>query len=126
MKAEVAAQFIMERVKGVTVTPHCKRIQEFDEEFYSQFSIVICGLDNLPARRWINSTLCHLVEVRVPAHRAQVRRALLAMITTTHAGVRTQLDEDGDPDPSTIIPYIDGGTEGATHACACHSPVSVC
>lgn len=67
MKADVAARFIMDRVKGVTVTPHNARIQEFDQAFYSQFNIVICGLDNLGARRWINATLCSLVEVRCHA-----------------------------------------------------------
>lgn len=65
MKADVAAAFVMERVPDVHVTPHCKRIQDFDETFYAQFNIVICGLDNLLARRWINATLCNLVEVCV-------------------------------------------------------------
>lgn len=64
MKAEVAARFVMERVAGVTVTPHTKMIQEFDMEFYSQFNIIICGLDNLAARRWINAMLCRMVDVR--------------------------------------------------------------
>jgi ubiquitin-activating enzyme E1 C len=82
-KAEVAARFVNGRVPGCTVTPHVARIEEFDTAFYSQFKIVIAGLDAIAPRRWINSTLCGLV----------------------------QFDEDGDP-VSGIIPLIDGGTEG--------------
>jgi molybdopterin/thiamine biosynthesis adenylyltransferase len=54
------------------------------QEFYAQFQIVISGLDAIAPRRWINSTLCGLV----------------------------QFDADGNPDPDTVIPLIDGGTEG--------------
>jgi len=40
---------------------HCA-IQDKDEDFYLQFQIVICGLDSVEARRWINATLVNLVD----------------------------------------------------------------
>ncbi len=83
-KAEVAASFVSERVPGVSLTWYREPIQSFPPEFFRGFSVIIGGLDNLPARRWMNATLCGFVET----------------------------DEDGDLDPSTIVPYIDGGTEG--------------
>ncbi len=33
-----------------------------DEDFYMQFQIVICGLDSIEARRWINTTLVEMVD----------------------------------------------------------------
>lgn len=83
-KAEVAAKFINERCPWMKVTPHHGKIQDKDTNFYKSFNCIISGLDNIEARRWLNSTVCNLVE----------------------------LDEDGDPDPETIIPIVDGGTEG--------------
>lgn len=62
-KAEVAAAFVEKRVKGVTITPHNCRIQDFDEDFYMQFQIVVCGLDSIEARRWINATLVNMVDM---------------------------------------------------------------
>ena len=47
-------------------------------------TIPMHDIDNIEARRWLNSLLVGLVEY----------------------------DTDGDPDPSTIIPLLDGGTEG--------------
>ncbi|KAI0017288.1 hypothetical protein F4780DRAFT_756194 [Xylariomycetidae sp. FL0641] len=62
-KAEVAAAFVEKRVKGVKITAHNARIQEFDEDFYMQFQIVVCGLDSIEARRWINATLVNMVDM---------------------------------------------------------------
>eukprot|EP01035_Chromulina_nebulosa_P018333 gene18333-24024_t len=83
-KSEVAASFIMKRVKGCQVTAYVGRIQDKPIEFYKQFKIIISGLDNIEARRWLNSLIVGLVDY----------------------------DEEGEIDPSTIIPIIDGGTEG--------------
>merc|ERR1712093_138417 len=65
-KAEVAARFVEKRVKGVTITPHNCRIQDKNDEFYMKFNLVICGLDSIEARRWINSTLVNLVDEENP------------------------------------------------------------
>lgn len=61
-KAETAAAFINQRVPGCIVTPHVCAIETLPLEFYKQFKIVISGLDAIAPRRWINSTLCGLVE----------------------------------------------------------------
>ncbi|XP_017566877.1 NEDD8-activating enzyme E1 catalytic subunit isoform X3 [Pygocentrus nattereri] len=82
-KAEVAADFINRRVPGCRVIPHFKKIQDLDEMFYRQFHIIVCGLDSVIARRWINGMLLSLL-----------------------------VYEDGVLNTSSIIPLIDGGTEG--------------
>ncbi|XP_046738420.1 NEDD8-activating enzyme E1 catalytic subunit [Diprion similis] len=82
-KAEVAAKFINTRIPGCNVTPHFCKIQDKDEAFYRQFHIVISGLDSIVARRWINGMLISLLNY-----------------------------ENGELDQSSVIPMIDGGTEG--------------
>lgn len=82
-KAIAAAAFINKRVPGAKVTPHFKKIQDFSEDFYRGFNLVIAGLDSIEARRWINGLLVN-------------------MVVTGPEGI----------DPDTIIPMIDGGTEG--------------
>lgn len=57
-KAEVAAERVMQRVKGVTVVPHFCRIEEKDVSFYQDFHIIVLGLDSLEARSYINSVVC--------------------------------------------------------------------
>jgi ubiquitin-activating enzyme E1 C len=84
-KAECAADFIRKRVPGCQVTAHFKKIQDMSEDFYRSFNIVVCGLDSILARRWINGLLLSLLEY----------------------------DEKSNTiDQNTIIPLIDGGTEG--------------
>jgi ubiquitin-activating enzyme E1 C len=56
----------MQRVKGVSITPHYCRIQDKNDDFYRQFSIVVCGLDSIEARRWINSQLVELFDEEDP------------------------------------------------------------
>jgi len=58
-------------------------IQEKDEAFYRQFHIVVCGLDSIVARRWINGMLLSLL-----------------------------VHKDSELDQSSVIPMVDGGTEG--------------
>uniref|UniRef100_A0A8C4HU57 NEDD8-activating enzyme E1 catalytic subunit n=1 Tax=Dicentrarchus labrax TaxID=13489 RepID=A0A8C4HU57_DICLA len=70
-KADVAADFINSRIPGCCVVP------------YPFFHIIVCGLDSIVARRWMNGMLLSLL-----------------------------VYEDGVLDPGSIIPLIDGGTEG--------------
>ncbi|KAK2757075.1 hypothetical protein FQN54_005044 [Arachnomyces sp. PD_36] len=65
-KAEVAASFVERRVKGVKITPFVGKIQDKDEDYYMQFKIVVCGLDSIEARRWINATLVGMVDAEDP------------------------------------------------------------
>lgn len=83
-KAEVAAAFINKRVKGTQVVHYHQNIMSLDKDFYSSFNLVVCGLDSIEARRWLNSMLVEIAQV----------------------------DEHGNVVQSTIIPMIDGGTEG--------------
>ncbi|KAG8435884.1 hypothetical protein GDO86_007107 [Hymenochirus boettgeri] len=82
-KAEVAAEFINKRIPDCCVTPYFKKIQDFDETFYREFHIIVCGLDSIIARRWLNGMLMSLLNY-----------------------------EDGVLQQSSVIPLIDGGTEG--------------
>jgi len=65
-KAEVAAAFVMKRVKGVKITPYYGAIQDKGEDYYMQFNMVVCGLDSVEARRWINATLVDMVDMNNP------------------------------------------------------------
>ena len=65
-KAEVAARFVEDRVPGVKISPYNGKIQDKDEDYYMQFKLVICGLDSIEARRWINSTLVSMVDMEQP------------------------------------------------------------
>lgn len=83
-KAEVAAEFVNKRVPGANVTGYYKKIQDFDVAFYTKFHVIVCGLDSIVARRWINCLVVGLLKY----------------------------NENGELDQSSIIPIVDGGTEG--------------
>ena len=63
-KAEVAAEFVKTRVGDdlLDIIPYYGKIQDKPVDYYRQFDIVICGLDNVEARRWINATLVSFVD----------------------------------------------------------------
>ncbi|CAD8191434.1 unnamed protein product [Paramecium pentaurelia] len=61
-KAEVAAEFIMKRIPSCKVIPYTKKIQEFPINFYQEFPVIIAGLDNIEARRWINRVVIQMVQ----------------------------------------------------------------
>ncbi|KAJ1728623.1 NEDD8 activating enzyme [Coemansia biformis] len=61
-KAEVAAEFIRQRSPGINITAHYKRIQDMPEEFYLGLTLIVCGLDSVEARRWINAYVHGLAE----------------------------------------------------------------
>eukprot|EP00817_Percolomonadidae_sp_ATCC50343_P000065 CAMPEP_0117426576 /NCGR_PEP_ID=MMETSP0758-20121206/6644_1 /TAXON_ID=63605 /ORGANISM="Percolomonas cosmopolitus, Strain AE-1 (ATCC 50343)" /LENGTH=405 /DNA_ID=CAMNT_0005211791 /DNA_START=216 /DNA_END=1433 /DNA_ORIENTATION=+ len=61
-KSHVAAAFVANRVADVNIVAHNCAIQEYDSEFYMQFNLVVCGLDSIQARRWINSQLVSIAQ----------------------------------------------------------------
>ncbi|KAK3284824.1 NEDD8-activating enzyme E1 catalytic subunit [Cymbomonas tetramitiformis] len=83
-KATVAAERVMQRVHGVSVTPHFCRIEDKPPEFYQAFHIIVLGLDSVEARSWINGVVCGFLEY----------------------------EDDGSVKQETIKPMVDGGTEG--------------
>lgn len=62
---------------------HIGKIQDFKRDFYSKFQIFLAGLDNIEARRWLNSLVYSFLEY----------------------------DKEGTIDPMSIKMLIDGGTE---------------
>lgn len=78
----MAAEFVMRRIPGVKVTPYFGKIQDKDDDYYMQcefnvylymrlseackVNLVICGLDSVEARRWMNATLVNLVDPEIP------------------------------------------------------------
>ncbi len=72
----------MDRCPGVNIKWFTDPVQSFSKEFFEQFNVIIAGLDNVEARRWINQMVHSLVTY----------------------------DVDGSRIVNTI--FIDGGTEG--------------
>jgi len=64
----VAADFVMKRVPGVEIKAHTCMIQDMPPEFYEDFQVIITGLDNIEARRWMNKTVHDLVKFDAQGH----------------------------------------------------------
>lgn len=66
-KADTAAAFIRQRMKDplLQITSHFCKIQDKTPDFYQQFGVIICGLDNVEARRWINALLVGFVDAEM-------------------------------------------------------------
>lgn len=94
-KATVGAAFVNKRVGGAEVTGHHCKIQDKGPDFYKQFNIVICGVDNVAARRWMNAYLHSLLVYESP-------------------GDEEMEGNDAEPlvDPGSVIFLVDSGTEG--------------
>lgn len=90
-KAQTAAKFVKRIVPDVNITMDTCFIQDVanPDEFYSQFDIVICGLDNLKARQWMSARVHSDVSFKPNAR-----------------------DGSTKMDPRSVAPMIDGGTEG--------------
>ena len=104
-KSIVAAEFIRQRDSSVSVTPYTCKIQEKDDDFYKQFSLIIGGVDNIEARQWINAKLHEFVPIDEDGD------------IEYEDDPDGTLDEDGDvvqviANNGKLIPLIDGGTEG--------------
>lgn len=102
-KATVAAECVMRRVGGVNIEPHYCAIQDKDADWYRQFQIIVMGLDSIEARRWLNAMACSLVHMEPDAGGALV------------------------PDMTSVIPLVDGGTEGFSgHVRVIYPRISAC
>jgi ubiquitin-activating enzyme E1 C len=66
-KAITAAKFIMDRIPGCVVTPYFGKIQDKPEEYYQDFPIIVCGLDSVEARRWMNAMIIGLYDEDDPS-----------------------------------------------------------
>jgi ubiquitin-activating enzyme E1 C len=56
-KAEVATEYVKNKFPNLNIKWSNKKIQVFNLEFFSQFHVIIGGLDNMEARRWLNETV---------------------------------------------------------------------
>ena len=83
-KAEIAAKAVQSRIPNVRINYHVCKVQEKDLEFYREFDVIIAGLDNLVARRFINGVVFALLEY----------------------------GNDGEVDITSQKILLDGGTEG--------------
>lgn len=59
-KADAIASFVSRRCPGVKITTHKKKVQELPFQLYTQFPVIVGGLDNVEARKYLNH-IAHLL-----------------------------------------------------------------
>jgi ubiquitin-activating enzyme E1 C len=56
-KAEVATAFIKKKFPDINIKWDNKPVQKYSINFFKKFNLIIGGLDNLEARRWLNNLI---------------------------------------------------------------------
>ena len=54
-KSEVATNFIKAKFPKMEIRWDNKKVQSYDKDFFKAFHLIIGGLDNIEARRWVNN-----------------------------------------------------------------------
>ena len=54
-KAEVATNLIKSKFPHMDIKWDNKKVQQYETSFFKDFHVIIGGLDNLEARRWLNN-----------------------------------------------------------------------
>ena len=116
-KAEVAAERVMQRVSGVTVTVHVGMIQDKPMEFYEQFTVFILGLDSIDARRYMNGIACsflgaakHLC-VQMQAGRELLMSSVWKPVSAS-PGIHTQTIDHGRTPRVASVCYVSQIVDG--------------
>ncbi len=53
-KADVVAEFVMRRCPTIKISVKKCKVQDLPFDYFKQFSIIIGGLDNIEARKYLN------------------------------------------------------------------------
>jgi len=93
-KAEVAAAFVKKLIPSCQIVARNCPIQELSDEELKSHHLWISGLDSAKVRKWVNDKVIELIEY----------------------------DNEGLPNTASIIPFIDGGTEGMRGQMKFHYP----
>ena len=78
----------------------------------AEFHVIVSGLDSIVARRWINGLV-------VCAHTRTVAVLFISLVSCLPQLSLLRYSDDGELDQSSIVPLIDGGSEGQCIAFSC-------
>jgi ubiquitin-activating enzyme E1 C len=62
-KSVCACEVVQKRIPSIQLTPHCCAIQDFNDQFFLQFQVVIAGLDSVETRIYLSNRLCDLKKI---------------------------------------------------------------